>query len=131
MATNLQTISRALRIIGVLDIEESASASMGTVGLAAMNSMLSRWEANNLPLGFSTQTSLSTTTPVPDEALVAVAFNLAVELAPEFGVVPTTFVASKADMEYRRLLNDPFIVTPSDPSGLPGARSRWNINTDS
>ena len=131
MATNLQTISRALRMIGVLDIEETPSASMSTVGLKCLNEMLLRWEANNVPLGYSSQTSLSATIPVPDEALGAVAYNLAMELAPEFGATIPQIVAAQADMGYRRLLNDVFIVTPNDTSNMPGSRSRWDINTDS
>ena len=131
MATNLETIERAMRLIGVIDIEASAAARQGVIGLKALNEMLTRWEANNLPLGYTTQTSLSATIPVPDEALSTVAHGLAVELAPEYGVTASQVVAMAFNAGYRALLNDGFIVTPNDMSHAPGARSRWDINTDS
>lgn len=131
MATNLETIERALRLLGVVDSEEELTGPRADDGLKALNEMLNRWEANNLPLGFSTQTSTADTIPVPDEALSAVAYNLAVELAPEYQVMPSQVVAGRADATYRALLNDAFVVTPNDMSHAPGSRGRWNINTDS
>lgn len=131
MATNLQTIERALRLLGVVDSEEELTGPRADDGLKALNEMLTRWEANNLTLGFSTQTSTAATLPVPDEALSAVAYNLAVELAPEYQVMPSQVVAGRAEATYRALLNDAFTVTPNDMSHAPGGRSRWNINTDS
>lgn len=130
MATNLETIERALRLLGVVDSEEELTGPRADDGLKAMNEMLLRWEANNLPLGFTAQTSLAATIPVPDEALSAVAYNLAVELAPEYQVMPSQIVGDRANAGYRALLNDAFTVTPNDLSHMQGARSRWNINSD-
>ena len=131
MATNLETIESALRKLGVLDIEESASARQGVIGLRLLNQMLTRWEANNIPMGFTTQTNLSATIPVPDEAQAAVENNLAIECGPDFGTTPPQAVIVLADTHLAALLRDAFIVTPNDLSNMPGARSRWNINTDS
>lgn len=128
--TNLQMIQRAMRLIGVLDSDGTASGSAAADGLQALNDMLTRWEANNVPLGFSTQTNTAATLPVPDEALSAVAYNLALELAPEYGVAPPAAVVSLAEAGYRSLLNDAFTVTPNDLSNMPGGRGRWDINTD-
>lgn len=131
MATNLETIESGLRKLGVLDIEEAATAKMGTIGLRCLNQMVTRWEANSVPLGYSTQTSLAATTPVPDEAQGAVEFNLALEMEADFSVVAPNTVRARAGELYRQISNDTFTVTPNDMSHAPGARSRWNINTDS
>lgn len=131
MATNLETIESALRKLGVLDIEESASARQGVIGLRLLNQMLTRWEANDIPMGFTTQTSLSATLPVPEEAQAAVENNLAIECGPDFGTTPPQAVIIMADTGLAALLRDAFIVTPNDLSNMPGNRSRWNINTDS
>lgn len=131
MATNLETIERALRLLGVVDSEEELTGPRADDGLKALNEMLTRWEANNIPLGFTTQTSTAATLPVPDEALSAVAYNLAVELAPEYQVMPSQVVGDRAAAGYRALLNDAFTVTPNDVSNMPGSRGRWDINTDS
>ena len=131
MATNLETIESGLRKLGILDIEESASPRMGVIGLRCLNQMLTRWEANNLPLGYTTQTSLAATTPVPDEAQSAVEFGLACEMGPDFGASPPAKVEQQAAMLYDKALRDAFIVTPNDMSHAPGARGRWDINTDS
>lgn len=130
MATNLETIERALRLVNVLDMEEGASPTESSIGLTALNGMLTRWEANNIPLGFSTQTSLSATLPVPSEAESAVAYNLAVELGTELGVAVPAPVATLADAGYRAVCRDAFNIQPSDPSGMPGRRGRWDINSD-
>lgn len=130
MATNLETIERALRLVGVLDMHASAPAKESEIGLTVLNGMLTRWEANNIPLGFSAQTSLSAALPVPPEAETAVAYNLAVELGVELGAEPPQSVAALADAGYRAVSRDAFKVQPSDPSGVPGGRGRWNINTD-
>lgn len=131
MATNLETIESALRKLGVLDIEESATAKMGVIGLRCLNQMATRWEANNIPLGYSNQTGLSVTTPVPAEAQSAIEFNLALEMASDFGVTPPPAVAVMARELYAAALRDAFIVSPNDMSHAPGFRGRWNINSDS
>jgi hypothetical protein len=130
MATNLETIERAMRLLTVLDIEASATARQSVIGLKALNQMLTRWEANNLPLGYTTQTDTAATIPVPDEALGAVDYNLACELAPEYGMNPPGKVEQMAAKLYSEALRDAFVVTPNAMHHVPGARSRWNINSD-
>lgn len=131
MATNLQTIERALRLATILDVEGTATAAMGVIGLKTLNQMLIRWEANNIPLGFTAQTSLAAAIPVPDEALSAVDYNLAVEIAPEFGTSAPAHVVSLANNYLLAVQRDAFIVSPNDLSNMPGARGRWDINSDS
>lgn len=130
MATNLETIESGLRKLGVLDIEESATATMGTIGLRCLNQMCTRWEANSVPLGYTTQTSLAATTPVPEEAQSAVEFNLALEMEADFAVAAPANVRERAATLLREVTRDAFIVTPNDMRHAPGYRSRWNINTD-
>src|SRR5690349_10371994 len=127
MATNLQTIERAMRLCGVLDIEESPTSRQAEIGLKVLNQMLIRWEADNVPLGFTAQTSLSAAIPVPDEALSAVDYGLAVELAPEFGASAPDEIKSRAANYFMSVQRDAFIVTPNDLSNMPGGMSRWNI----
>ena len=129
MATNLETIESALRRIGVLDIEESATARQGVIGLRLLNQMLTRWEASNIPLGFTAQTHLSASIPVPDEAQAAVENNLAIECGPDFGVTPPQAVIILADSGLAALMRDAFVVTPNDLSNMPGGRGRFNINS--
>jgi len=50
--------------------------------------MCNRWEANGLALGWVNVTAPDGTMPSPTEAEEAIAYNLALRLAPEYGVQP-------------------------------------------
>lgn len=77
-------IRRALRIVrtagGLPDTVSMAGA------LESLNAMLRRWEANGISLGWQDAVAITTANILPAEATEAVAYNLALTLAPEYGV---------------------------------------------
>jgi hypothetical protein len=87
MATALDVIRRAMRIIGALEDGEVPTASQAADGLEALRAMLGDWEARGLRLGAVVDMTIGTATtiPVPITHLQAMAFNLAVVIAPEYG----------------------------------------------
>lgn len=87
MATALDVVRRAMRLIGALAEGEVPTAEQLTDGLTAMQGMLGDWETRGVFLGGAVDTTYAgaTEVPVPVTHLNALAFNLAVSLAPEYG----------------------------------------------
>jgi P22 tail accessory factor. len=134
MATNNQLIARALRMLTVLDHQESMTSVQSTNGLTVLNAMLARWEEDGIALGWSAQTSGSATAPIPASADTAVAANLAVEFGTEFGIAVPAAVGQMAVRGMAALERDSLknTIVPTDMSHLPnGSGGRYDINSDS
>ena len=87
MATALDVISRSMRLIGALANGEVPSADQAEDGLTALQAMLGEWETRGVRLGSVVDATYAnaSTVPVPITHLQALAFNLAVVIAPEYG----------------------------------------------
>lgn len=87
MATALDVIRRSMRIIGALAEGEVPTAEQAQDGLTSLQAMLGDWETRGVRLGALVDATLATftTIPVPVTHLNALAFNLAVTIAPEYG----------------------------------------------
>lgn len=83
MATALDIINRAARLISVLAEGESLTAQQSEDGLTALNDMVASWEHKGVAIG-APAWALNTTIPLPNNHLKALAYNLAVEIAPEY-----------------------------------------------
>ena len=80
-----ELISRSLRILRVQDSHEAPEAEDYATAMLALNSMLTRWEADGVALGWQNVDNPEDVLPVPDEAQDAVAYNLALRLRSEYG----------------------------------------------
>lgn len=128
MATANDVITRALRMIGVLAAGEAASAEDAADALGALNDMLRDWEADGVSLGFAPLSSVGGALGVPDDALRAIKFNLAVELAPEYSTEPSPTVLNTARDTYRQLLGASMLVSEANFDHLPGVVRKYDIN---
>ncbi len=106
MAATQTIINRALRLLGMLDANESPEAVDTQTALEALNAMMARWEADGIPLGWAPVLAASEALPAPVEAEEAIAYNLAVRLRPEYGVALAPDVLQMAQMGLSRLLAD-------------------------
>ena len=104
MATALDVIKRSLRMIGELAAEtgEAPSAANAEHALASLNAMLAGWENKGIRLSMDTL-ALATTIPVPASHDDAIAYNLAVNLAAEWGQDVSPAVAGRAAEEFAAL----------------------------
>lgn len=97
--------------------------------IEALNAMMQRWEADLLSLGWSPVSGPQDDLPIPVEAEQAVAYCLAVILAPEYGVTPLPSVSQMAVSGYGDLLRDQAVATPIMPIlDCPSTRN-WNGRT--
>lgn len=131
MTTAAQIVGRALRLLRVVDPNEAPEAEDFETARVALNSMLRRWEANGLALGWQDVENPADEVYIPAEADQAVAFNLAVMLRAEYGVSldPDVFAMATdglADLRRDMLVANPLVLVPRLPR-----TGRYNIYTDS
>ncbi len=70
-----------------------------------LNDMLNAWIDSGLDLEFIEFTDLDDVIPYPQDHMAAMRYNLAIELAPEYGVKISQSVAVRAAAYYRGLLS--------------------------
>jgi hypothetical protein len=131
MTTVAEIVSRSLRLLGVLDANKAPSGSDYGTAILTLNAMVQRWEANGMALGWASVSDPGADIPLPPEAEQAVAFNLAVLLAPEYGITPNAVVVGFArdglsELRRDRLVSSPLTLT----SDLPRTYAHFNIITD-
>jgi len=96
-------IKRAMRSLGVLHTGEEPSADEAADALQDLNEMLNQWRDEGIDLEFITDLALTDTIPYPDDHMMAFRYNLAIRLAPEFGVEPNAFLMALAETSFARL----------------------------
>lgn len=123
MTTVADITKRSLRLLGVLDATESPLAEDSNAAIMAMNGMLQRWEAGGLALGWQPVVSPSDVLPTPLECDEAIAYNLALRLAPEYSIGPDPSVIGNAqgtlhELKRARMVEMPLVATNDAPLGF-------------
>lgn len=106
------TISRALRLLRVLDPDEAPEAADAKTALEALNKMMRRWEADGIALGWNTLASVDDEMTIPEEAEDAVDHNLALRMRKEFGVAIDPDLVSDANSLLNALRRDVNVANP-------------------
>lgn len=94
MTTNVEIITDALRLLGVVAETQTASAEQGDVGLRRLNQMIEAWTEDGIELGWFAQSSTVDTAPLPSWAEKGVTSKLAQDLQaiyPSTGLAPWVF----------------------------------------
>lgn len=108
-------VARSLRLIQVIDPLQSVKAQDMETAIDALNALMARIEADGTALGWSPVTNPSDDLPLPQEATQAIAANLSIVLAPEYGVTPLPTVQAMALSGMENLLRDVAVATPIQP----------------
>jgi hypothetical protein len=131
MATAQTIINRALRLCSVLDPVEAANNEYASDALDTLNGMLAEWYAAGI--GFPDWTFPTLATAIATDAgdADALSYQLALRLAPEYGVeIPQALLGIAAETMGRLRLRY-FQPGTVDFSELPGSAGVWDIITDS
>lgn len=111
-------IRRAMRSLGVLHTGENPSAAEAADALDTLNDLLNAWRNEGLDLEVVSDLALTDTLPYPDDHVTAIRYNLAVELAPEYGVQVSQVVAAMARRHWLALraqyMRPDTLSTPDD-----------------
>lgn len=133
MATASDIITRALKLVRAVPAGETPSDEEMTDALDALNDMLHSWALKGIDVGHTTL-GLTDTVTLPDAYLKAVRYNLAVELAPEYGVPLAPEIVHQATIELSRLHIDQHSVEEVDfdrtLTALVAHGDRYSILTD-
>lgn len=117
--TVIEMLTDALRKINVIRMNQAPTAEMGVSGMRSLNEMMADWQVDGIRLGWHPVSSQSEDLPLRDEDLRAVKFNLACELAGDYGLEPPTKVAEIAEETYARLAKLALQYFESDLDMLP------------
>lgn len=105
MSTYRDVITQALEELGVLHVGETPSGDDVNDCFKRMNQMLQSWELSGIDLEFQTETSIDNDVPYPESHIGPFAANLAMRLAPSYGVAVSAELVALADMGYRQVQN--------------------------
>lgn len=120
MATALELINRAMRLCGILDAREAADGADALDALNVLNAMLAEW--HEAQIGLPEYAFANLTDPLSSDAADsdAIAYQLALRLAPEYGLEPSARVERTAEEAMSRLRLRYFQPGTVDYSELPG-----------
>jgi len=130
MAKVGRIVTRALRLLRVVDATETPQAEDMTTGIESLNDMMARWEADGISLGWSSVSVPDEELPSPVEAEEAIRFNLAVALRPEYGVPIDPDVFQRAEDGLSALRRDTLTSNPLHLRTRQPRAGRYNIKTD-
>lgn len=127
MATASDIISRALRIAGVIDASEAMSADDAQDALETLNAMLAEWHEAGIGLPDYSFTSLTDTLATDAADREAIAYQLALRLATEYGkeLLPTAQAMAEQTMGRLRLR---YFQEAPRPNDLPRATRSFDID---
>lgn len=118
--TTRDLVERALRIIGVLAVDETAPGEYAEIGLAAYNAMIASWRLYGIDL-YSADQGLNEDIDLPPEYLEPAAYILAARLQPEFSL-PRTI----DDARHLRLIRANY-AGPENVR-MPTFRARYSVS---
>lgn len=108
-------VKGSLELIQVINPSQPVKAADMETGIAVLNQMMRRNEANGLALGWQPVESPQDVMPIPDEAEMPLQYQLAISLCPRYGVEPMAMVAAVGASLMNDLLRDQMVATPIQP----------------
>ena len=115
MYTTGQIVRRALRLIQVIDPLQSVKDADMATGIESLNAMMQGIESDGVAVGWSPVANPSDDLPLPDEEFQGMAANLAIVMAPEYGVSPMPEVQAMALRGMEGLLRRVAVANPIQP----------------
>lgn len=132
MATALEIISGALKLLGVTDSEGPIEAQEAQDGLTSLNDMMSGWEEKQIYTGFVPIVDVDDIVYVPDSIIGGMKSNLAVYIAPEYDRVVSPSLERRKRDDYRDIRANFVRIRPSKyPDTLPRGSGNKLYNTSS
>lgn len=133
MSTNLDLVTGALRLLGVVGETDTPSAEQGRDSLVVLNNMLELWTEDEIQLGWFEQTSTTADAPLPKWAHMGVKAKLAQALQavyPASSLAPWVFDDSLNG--YGTILRKCIVeqLKPADMSSMPNGSGKFGSGYD-
>ena len=132
MATSQNIIDAATSLIRVRTSGVTFStddSNKNTDVFTALKNLINEYGEDGL-LAIPAPSSLSATLDIPNGAVRALEFNLAVDFSPEFGIDPSPVVAAVAAETKERLEADITLDISVDMSDLRFTHGKYNVTDD-
>lgn len=135
--TAISIIRRAMRLIRVLGQDEDPTAEESQDGFDALLAMVDAWgidgDMASDTVALPTFASLAATVDAPDGLVQVLVYNLALEIAPEYGKEPSQEVVRKA-LAYKRnyanaRANENIEVLAQPAYYVGSSNSTYNVTT--
>lgn len=126
MTTYRDVIEQAMQELGVLHASESPSGDETADALTRMNQMLTSWLYDGIDLEFESVTDVDSEVPYPDDHISAFSSNLAVRLAPIFGITPGPVIVAMAQKGKQHMQSRYMVIEPAEID--PAIQTTWNPN---
>lgn len=104
MITNIELISDAYRMLGVIDENETPSAEQGVLALRVLNQMMAELEEREINIQYFEQTDQDADFPCAKYTHSGVTATLAMRLAGHFGIEPSALILDQAASGYNVIL---------------------------
>lgn len=127
--TAIEMITDALRAANVIDQTQAPEAEMGVLGLRVLNQLLGQWDRDGIRLGWVTVADLDDALPLDLQDERAVKFNLAVELAGEYGLEVLPRVQQIAKDTYNSLSKAHALTLESSLELMPTPQADWSAGS--
>ena len=113
-------ISDSLQELLVQAVEQPIQPVEASTSIRYLNRMMAAWETRGINLGYTTVTSLGDQVTVPDGALEAIVFALAIKSAPQYDVPVSIDLRQNAKDAFKSVLRLS-VTKPNQayPSTLP------------
>lgn len=125
MATVKKVVKKALRLLAVTESGEVPSSEEMDDAVDSLNSMLHSWQLKSIPLNHI-DVGIADTLPYPEDHTDAITHNLAIYMAPEYGVSATVEVIAVAESGFDALQN--FYCDPEAATTDPALDPYFNPN---
>lgn len=124
-------IARSMRLIAVIDPNQAPKPNDFDTGVQALNALMRRMENNQIPMGWSDVSNPGQDLPIPDEYHDGVGYLLALQIAPEYSVMPSPMVRETAQTCLTEMRRDAYTRRDNSQNTNDPRYGRWNIYTDS
>jgi hypothetical protein len=126
-------VRSSLLLLDAIDAAGAVPAQDFQDAVLSLNRLCTRWEANGLALGWSNVAAPDDVMPSPDEAELAIIYNLAVLLPgyarpADFGLVINQAKTYLAELQRDRIVEMPLRSRSDLPT--PEQGGVWNMYTD-
>lgn len=110
MATAIKIVTRAMRLCGILDSTQAPAADDTQDAIDTLNRLGARWLASGLLTAWTDATLPTSTLVTPVTADEALAYALALRIAPEYGRELSATVLQRAGEEIKLLWRDRLVA---------------------
>jgi hypothetical protein len=125
MATAQQVIDLSLKAIMVQGADAELQADEYNDAIFSLNTMMLAYDAQGIALGYTEVSSLSDEITVPAGALRGIIYNLAIDIAPQYGGEISPGVTNAASAGEDAMLN---IAVEAGTSAMPSTLPRGTGN---